>query len=99
VLACQAANIWGVIQPDQQEAKSSINTIAHLIDIVYLTVNSTSQIVNDDGASFGCTNDPFMDYYNLTKSLNVLDIAAKVRALVAGFMLILVGGLYSSLIN
>lgn len=77
-MACHGINVWGVVQPDLKEMRNSISSISLIIDIAHLAVNTTLQLVQDDGDIFKCTNDPFMDYYSLTKKLNVLDTAAKV---------------------
>ncbi len=36
-------------------------------------------LVSNNNVTFNCTNDPFKDYYTLTKNLNLLGIAAKVE--------------------
>nr|UOU03310.1 ATP-binding cassette subfamily A1-like 3 [Brachionus rubens] len=82
VLACHGFNVWGAVQPELREMRNSISSISLIIDIAFLAVNTTLQLVNDDGNVFRCTNDPFMDYYSLTKSLNLLDTASKIKQLV-----------------
>lgn len=78
-MACQGVNVWGAVQPDQKEMRNAVSSLSLLIDIADLSVNTTLQLVNDDGVVFKCTNDPLLDYYNLTKKLNILDQASKVK--------------------
>lgn len=85
MLACHGFNVWGAVQPDLKEMRNAISSLSLIIDIAYLTVNTTLQLVQDDGVVFKCSNDIFMDYFTLTKRLNLLDTAAKV------FVIILVG--------
>nr|QNH67915.1 ATP-binding cassette transporter subfamily A member 1-like protein X3 [Brachionus plicatilis] len=82
VLACHGVNVWGAVQPDLKEMRNSISSISLIMDITFLAVNTTLQLVQDDGVVFKCTNDPFMDYYSLTKKLNLLDTAAKIKQLI-----------------
>lgn len=80
VLACQSINIWAVIQPDQPDLINTARTATQLIDLADLLVNSSLQLIEDDGNDepFVCTNDPFADYYSLTKNLNVVELVDKV---------------------
>ena len=77
-MGCQAVNIWGVLQPDDPDVRQTISSLSLLIDIADIAANSTLQLVNDDGKVFQCTNNPLNDYYSLTKSLNILEVASKV---------------------
>lgn len=81
-MACHAFNVWGAVQPELKEMRNAISSLSLIVDIAFLSVNTTLQLVNDDGVVFRCTNDPFMDYYSLTKSLNILDTASKIKQLV-----------------
>ncbi len=71
-------NIWGVVQPSNPDLKNAVNSLTLLIDIADIAANSTLQLVNDDGNVFQCTNNPLIDYYDLTKSLKILEEAEKV---------------------
>ncbi|CAF0899716.1 unnamed protein product, partial [Brachionus calyciflorus] len=82
VLACHGFNVWGAVQPDLKESRNAISSLSIIIDLAFLAVNTTLQLVIDDGNVFRCTNDPFMDYYTLTKSLSLLETAAKLKQLV-----------------
>ena len=81
MLACQAVNILGVVQPDQADIRETVTTTAQLIDISKLLVNSTLQLIinnAEDPSPFTCTSNPFSDYYTLTKNVNVVDLVSKV---------------------
>ena len=56
-----------------------MNSVSTLIDIADLGLNTSLQLTYDDGSQFECTNNPTSDYYNLTKNLNVISIATRVR--------------------
>lgn len=77
-MGCQGVNVWGVVQPDQKELRNAISSLSLLLDIADIGINSTLQLVGDDGKVFKCTNNPLNDYYTLTKSLNILVEASKV---------------------
>ena len=51
------------------------------MDIADNTLNTTLQLIANNNATFKCTNDPFKDYYTLTKDLNLLSTAGKVLVL------------------
>lgn len=81
MLACQAVNIVGVVQPEQPDIQEAVKTTSQLIEIFQLVVNSTLQlVVNDDlsAETFTCTSNPFADYYTLTKNVNVVELVSKV---------------------
>lgn len=78
-MGCQGVNIWGVVQPDQKELRNAISSLSLLLDIADIGINSTLQLVADDGKVFKCTNNPLNDYYTLTKNLNILAEASKVN--------------------
>jgi hypothetical protein len=82
VLACQGLNIWGVIQPDTSELRNAMSSLSLIFDLADIAANSTLLLVNDDGSKFNCTNNPLADYYSLTKSLKILDLASTVKQLV-----------------
>ena len=67
-----------MVQPNNRDVKSAVNSLSLLIDIADIAANSTLQLINDDGKVFQCTNNPLNDYYSLTKSLNILEEASKV---------------------
>jgi hypothetical protein len=79
VLGCQGFNIWGVIRPNDTEIRSAISSLSLFIDISDMAINSTLQLFYDDGKVFKCTNNPIEDYYTLTKQLNLLEQAKKVK--------------------
>lgn len=81
VLACQAVNILGVMQPDQVDIRETVATVSQLIEMSQVLVNSTLQLMLNDESSvpFSCTSDPFADYQSLTKHVNMVDLVFKVR--------------------
>jgi hypothetical protein len=66
------------VQPNNPELRNAVNSLSLLLDIADIAANSTLQLVNDDGRVFQCTNNPLVDYYDLTKSLKILEEANKV---------------------
>jgi hypothetical protein len=71
--------MWGVIQPDQKEIRNLMSSASILIDIGDLMLNASLQLIDNDGSSFECTNNPINDYYRLTKNLNVVSTVSKVN--------------------
>jgi hypothetical protein len=67
-----------MIQPDQS-LKKSIKSISLLMDLSDDILKTVLLLVSNNNVTFNCTNDPFKDYYTLTKNLNLLGIAAKVE--------------------
>lgn len=79
-MGCEGLNLWGILQPDQKDIKNLMNSISLLIDIADLALNTSLQLAYDDGTQFECSNNPINDYHNLTKNLNVISIATKVKS-------------------
>ncbi len=72
-------NIWGAVEPKNKEIRNAISSLSLIMENTELVTDTLLKLVYDDGSVFKCTNDPFLDYYNLTKTLNILQVAAKVR--------------------
>lgn len=58
--------------------RNSVSSLSLIIDLANLGLNTTLQLIDDDGSVFECSNDPLMDYYSLTKRLNLIDQVSKV---------------------
>lgn len=84
VLACQAVNILGVIQPEQPDIHETVTTVSQLIEMSQVLVNSSLQLMLNDESSvpFSCTSDPFADYHSLTKHVNMVDLVFKLKQLI-----------------
>jgi hypothetical protein len=70
-----------MIQSADPILKNSLKSISLIMDIADNTLNTTLQLIANNNATFKCTNDPFKDYYTLTKDLNLLSTAGKVLVL------------------
>lgn len=81
VLACQAVNVLGVMQPEQPDIRETMRTVSQLIEMSKVLANSTLQLMLNDESSvpFSCTSDPFADYKSLTKHVNMVDLVFKVN--------------------
>jgi hypothetical protein len=71
-------NIWGAVDPRSKDVRNAISSLSLIMENAELVTDTLLKLVYDDGSVFQCTNDPFLDYYNLTKTLNILQEAAKV---------------------
>lgn len=87
VLACQAINVLGVLQPNQSDIRETVTTVSQLIEMSQVLMNSTLQLMLNDesSATFSCTSDPFVDYNALTKHVNIVNIVFKVRFFFSSF--------------
>lgn len=77
-LACDALNLWSLIQPDDK-LKQTLKIFSQLMDLADYGLNTTLQLTSENSTFYNCTNDPFIDYYVLTKNLNLLNAATTVR--------------------
>jgi hypothetical protein len=78
ILGCQTLNIWGAVEPKNKEVRNAMSSLSLIFNIGELVTESIVKLVYNDGKVFTCTKDPIIDYYNLTKQLNILDLAARV---------------------
>ena len=78
VLGCEGLNIFKVIQPNQKELKNLIDSASLILEIVDIMLSTSLQLAHDNGSLFECTNNPIIDYHNLTNNLNVASLLKKV---------------------
>lgn len=51
------------------------------MDLADYTLNTTVKLIVNDNTTFTCSNNALNDYYMLTKNLNLLNVAAKLKEL------------------
>lgn len=82
VLGCQGLNIAGVIQPKDSELRKAMSSVQLIFDIGDLVLNTTLRLIEPDVDVFKCSDNPLDDYYRLTKNLNILAFADKMKSLI-----------------
>ncbi len=82
VLGCQGLNIWGVVTPKDRELRRAMSNLQLIFDIGDLVLDTTLKFVDKDINAFTCTNNPLDDYYRLTKNMNILLFADRMKSLI-----------------
>lgn len=82
VLGCQGLNIAGVVQPKDSDLRKAMSSLQLIFDIGDLVLNTTLRLIDQDVDAFKCTDNPLDDYYRLTKNLNILAFADKMKSLI-----------------